>query len=147
MPKQEESKTVNYSKDQMFDLVADIDRYDEFLPWCNNSKIINTSIKDDIKIVIADLEIGYDQFVYTYRSEVKLHKDKSEINVRNLDGPFKYLENNWKFVTVNESECEIQFKIDFELNIRLFDILMRKFFDLAFQRMVDAFISRANEIY
>ena len=60
MPKQEESKTVNYSKDQMFDLVADIDRYDEFLPWCNSSKIINTSIKDDIKIVIADLEIGYD---------------------------------------------------------------------------------------
>ena len=147
MPKQEESKTVNYSKDQMFDLVADIDRYDEFLPWCNNSKIINTSVKDDIKIVIADLEIGYDQFVYTYRSEVKLHKDKSEINVRNLDGPFKYLENNWKFVTVNESECEIQFKIDFELNIALFDILMRKFFDLAFQKMVDAFIGRANEIY
>ena len=147
MPKQEESKTVNYSKDQMFDLVADIDRYDEFLPWCNNSKIINTSIKDDIKIVIADLEIGYDQFVYTYRSEVKLHKDKSEINVRNLDGPFKYLENNWKFVTVNESDCEIHFKIDFELNITLFDILMRKFFDLAFQKMVDAFISRANEIY
>ena len=147
MPKQEESKTVNYSKDQMFDLVADIDRYDEFLPWCNNSKIINTSIKDDIKIVIADLEIGYDQFVYTYRSEVKLHKDKSEINVRNLDGPFKYLENNWKFVSVNESKCEIKFKIDFELNITLFDILMRKFFDLAFQKMVDAFISRANEIY
>ena len=147
MPKQEESKTVNYSKDQMFDLVADIDRYYEFLPWCNNSKIINTSIKDDIKIVIADLEIGYDQFVYTYRSEVKLHKDKSEINVRNLDGPFKYLENNWKFVTVNEYKCEIQFKIDFELNITLFDILMRKFFDLAFQKMVDAFISRANEIY
>ena len=147
MPKQEGSKTVNYSKDQMFDLVADIDRYDEFLPWCNNSKIINTSIKDDIKIVIADLEIGYDQFVYTYRSEVKLHKDKSEINVRNLDGPFKYLENNWKFVTVNESECEIKFKIDFELNITLFDILMKRFFDLAFQKMVDAFISRANEIY
>ena len=147
MPKQEESKTVNYTKDQMFDLVADIDRYDEFLPWCNNSKIINTSIKDDIKIVIADLEIGYDQFVYTYRSEVKLHKDKSEINVRNLDGPFKYLENNWKFVSVNESDCEIQFKIDFELNIALFDILMRKFFDLAFQKMVDAFINRANEIY
>ena len=147
MPKQEESKTVNYSKDQMFDLVADIDRYDEFLPWCNNSKIINTSIKDDIKIVIADLEIGYDQFVYTYRSEVKLHKDKSEINVRNLDGPFKYLENNWKFVSVNESDCEIQFKIDFELNSTFFDILMRKFFDLAFQKMVDAFVSRANEIY
>ena len=147
MPKQEENKIVNYTKDQMFDLVADIDQYSEFLPWCNNSSVIQRKIVNDSEIVIADLEIGYDQFVYTYRSEVKLHKDKSEINVRNLDGPFKYLENNWKFVTVNESECEIQFKIDFELNIRLFDILMRKFFDLAFQKMVDAFISRANEIY
>ncbi len=147
MPKQEESKTVNYTKDQMFDLVADIDRYNEFLPWCNNSKIISTNIEDDKKIVIADLEIGYDQFVYTYRSEVKLHKDKNEINVRNLDGPFKYLENKWKFTTVSEYECEIQFNIDFELNISLLDILMKKFFDLAFQKMVDAFISRANEIY
>jgi coenzyme Q-binding protein COQ10 len=147
MPKQEESKTVSYTKEQMFDLVADIDRYDEFLPWCNNSKIINSSTEGDKKIIIADLEIGYDQFVYTYRSEVKLHKDKTEINVRNLDGPFKYLENNWKFNTLSEHECEIQFNIDFELNISLLDMLMKKFFDLAFQKMVDAFISRANEIY
>ena len=147
MPKQEESKTVRYTKEQMFELVADIDCYDEFLPWCNNSKIINTKKEGDKKIVIADLEIGYDQFVYTYRSEVKLHKDKSEISVRNLDGPFKYLENNWKFVTVSEYECEIQFSIDFELNVSLLDILMKKFFDLAFQKMVDAFISRANDIY
>ena len=147
MPKQEESKIVSYTKDQMFDLVADIDRYDEFLPWCNNSRIINTSAENDKKIVIADLEIGYDQFTYTYRSEVKLLKDKSEINVRNLDGPFKYLENNWKFITVGKNQCEIQFNIDFELNISILDILMKKFFDLAFQKMVDAFINRANEIY
>ena len=147
MPKQEESKTVSYTKEQMFDLVADIDRYDEFLPWCNNSKIISSSTEGDKQIIIADLEIGYDQFVYTYRSEVKLHKDKTEINVRNLDGPFKYLENNWKFNTVSEHECEIQFSIDFELNISLLDMLMKRFFDLAFQKMVDAFISRANEIY
>ena len=147
MPKQEESKTVRYTKDQMFDLVADIDRYDEFLPWCNNSKIISAKKEGDKKIVIADLEIGYDQFVYTYRSEVKLYEDKSQINVRNLDGPFKYLENNWKFITVSENECEIQFNIDFELNISLLDILMKKFFDLAFQKMVEAFINRAKEIY
>ena len=147
MPKQEESKTVSYTKEQMFDLVADIDSYDKFLPWFNKSKIINTSTEGDKKIIIADLEIGYDQFVYTYRSEVKLHKDKSEINVRNLDGPFKYLENNWKFITVSECECEIKFNIDFELNVSLLDMLMKKFFDLAFQKMVDAFIGRAKEIY
>ncbi len=147
MPKQEESKIVSYTKDQMFDLVADIDRYDEFLPWCNNSKIVNTKMDGEKKIIIADLEIGYDQFVYTYRSEVKLHEDKSQINVRNLDGPFKYLENSWKFITVNDYECEIQFYIDFELNVSLLDILMKKFFDLAFQKMVNAFVARANDIY
>ena len=117
MPKQKESKIVNFTKDQMFDLVADIDRYSEFLPWCNNSKIISKKIEDNQETVIADLEIGYDQFVYTYRSEVILHANKSEINVRNLDGPFKYLQNNWKFIKINESECEIQFFIDFELNV------------------------------
>ena len=147
MPKQEENKIVSYTKNQMFDLVADIDRYDEFLPWCNKSKVINEKKEGDEKIVIADLEIGYDQFVYTYRSEVKLHEDKSQINVRNLDGPFKYLKNSWKFTTVNESECEIQFNIDFELNVSFLDILMKKFFDLAFQKMVDSFVTRANEIY
>ena len=147
MPKQEESKTVSYTKDQMFDLVADIDRYDEFLPWCNNSKIINTSIEGDKKIVIADLEIGYDQFIYTYRSEVILFNDKSQIKVKNLDGPFKYLENNWRFVEINDNDSKIYFDIDFELNISLLDILMKKFFDLAFQKMTQAFIERANDIY
>ena len=147
MPKQEESKTVSYTKDQMFDLVADIDRYDEFLPWCNNSKIINVSIEGDKKIVIADLEIGYDQFIYTYRSEVILFNDKSQIKVKNLDGPFKYLENNWRFVEINDNDCKIYFDIDFELNISLLDILMKKFFDLAFQKMTQAFIERANDIY
>tara|TARA_Y100000816_G_C25722077_1_gene380699 strand:+ start:131 stop:574 length:444 start_codon:yes stop_codon:yes gene_type:complete len=147
MPKQEERKTVNYTKDQMFDLVANIDQYSEFLPWCNNSRIIDRKIEEDREIVIADLEIGYDQFVYTYRSEVILNLDKSKISVRNLDGPFKYLVNNWKFIYVDQNKCEIQFDIDFELNISLLDILMKKFFDLAFQKMVDAFINRANEIY
>ena len=112
----------------------------------NNPKIINTSIDGNKKIVIGFRDrLLINLFIPIV---VKLnHKDKSEINVRNLDGPFKYLENNWKFIAVNEFECEIQFNIDFELNVRLFDILMKKFFDLAFQKMVDAFISRANDIY
>jgi len=147
MPQQKESKIVKYTKEQMFDLVSDIDRYSEFLPWCNNSKIIERKMEEGYEIVIADLEIGYDQFVYTYRSEVILHMNKSEINVRNLDGPFKYLENNWKFVQISKKECNIIFSIDFELNVSLLDILMKKFFDLAFQKMVEAFISRADEIY
>ena len=147
MPKQEESKTVSYTKEQMFDLVADIDSYSEFLPWCNDSKVIDRKIDNDREIIIADLEIGYDQFVYTYRSEVTLQLDKSEISVSNIDGPFNYLENNWKFVKAGQNKCKIYFYIDFELNISFFDILMKKFFNLAFQKMVDAFINRANDIY
>ncbi len=147
MPKQSENKIVSFSKEQMFDLVADIDKYSEFLPWCNNSNIISREMGEDIELVIADLEIGYDQFVYTYRSEVKLNLDKSIIKVKNLDGPFKYLENIWEFRELDEKSCEINFDIDFELNISLLDILMKKFFDLAFQKMSDAFIERAREIY
>ena len=147
MPKQEESKVVPFTKEQMFDLVADIDNYKEFLPWCNNSKVIKRETIDDVEVLIADLEIGYDQFVYTYRSEVKLSNDKSSIKVINLDGPFKYLKNNWKFKEMSNNNCEVQFDIDFELNVSLLDLLMRKFFDLAFQKMVEAFINRAEEVY
>ena len=147
MPKQEEKQLVAYTKDQMFDLVSNIDEYKEFLPWCNDSKIISRERFDDYEVVIADLEIGYDQFVYTYRSEVKLAKDKSSINVKNLDGPFKYLTNEWKFADIDENNSEIEFMIDFELNLSLLDVLMKKFFNLAFQRMVSAFIDRAKEIY
>ena len=147
MPRQNESKIVPFTKEQMFDLVADIDKYHEFLPWCNQSKIIKRSLEGDNEIINADLEIGYDQFIYTYRSEVLLYLDKSEINVRNIDGPFKYLKNNWKFSELENNNCKIDFSIDFELNVKLFDILMSKFFNLAFQKMVEAFIERAEEIY
>ena len=147
MPKQNEKKIVSFSREQMFDLVSDIDRYNEFLPWCTDFKIIKREIVNDVEIIIADLEIGYDQFVYTYRSEVKLYLDKSKINVKNLDGPFKYLDNSWKFTDINNVSCEIDFYIDFELNVKLLDFLMKKFFDLAFQKMVDAFVDRAEEIY
>ena len=131
----------------MFDLVSNIDEYKEFLPWCNDSKIISRDRFGDHEVVIADLEIGYDQFVYTYRSEVRLAKDKSQINVKNLDGPFKYLTNEWKFADIDENNSEIEFMIDFELNLSLLDVLMKKFFSLAFQKMVSAFIDRAKEIY
>ena len=146
MPKQEESKTVRYTKDQMFDLVADIDRYDEFLPWCNNSKIISAKKEGDKKIVIADLEIGYDQFVYTYRSEVELHEDKSQINVRNLDGPFNYLENIWKF-TEKDNVTEVTFDVDFELKNKFLNIIMTKSFQFGLDKIADAFQKRAEELF
>tara|TARA_Y100000590_G_scaffold387740_1_gene461565 strand:+ start:794 stop:1237 length:444 start_codon:yes stop_codon:yes gene_type:complete len=147
MPKQNEEKIVSFTKDQMFDLVADIEKYSEFLPWCNKSTIINKQTNDDNLNVVADLEIGYGQFVYIYRSNVIMDNQKNYIKVNHLDGPFNYLNNEWKFEQVSQSSSKIIFSIDFELNIKFFDTLITKFFDKAFQKMVDSFHQRAEDIY
>ena len=147
MPKQNEEKIVSFTKDQMFDLVADIDNYSEFLPWCNKSSIIKQESNDETFNVIADLEIGYGQFIYTYRSNVTMDKNKNYIKVNHLEGPFNYLENEWNFEHTPNTSQNINFSIDIELNIKIFDILITKFFDKAFQKMVDSFHERAEDIY
>ncbi len=147
MPNQNEEKIVSFTKEQMFDLVADIDKYSEFLPWCNKSTIINREIKDNASIVIADLEIGYGQFNYTYRSNVVMDINKNFIKVNHLEGPFNYLENEWRFEEISSTTSKIIFSINFELNIKVFDVLITKFFDKAFQKMVDSFHQRAEDIY
>ena len=147
MPKQNEEKIVSFTKDQMFDLVADINNYSEFLPWCNKSSIIKQESNDDTFNVIADLEIGYGQFIYTYRSNVTMDKNKNYIKVNHLEGPFNYLENEWKFEEISKTSSKIIFSIDFELNIKIFDVLITKFFDKAFQKMVNSFHQRAEDIY
>ena len=147
MPKQNEEKIVSFTKDQMFDLVADIDKYSEFLPWCNKSTIINKVSNEETLNAIADLEIGYGQFIYTYRSNVIMDNNKNYIKVNHLEGPFNYLNNNWIFEEISKTSSKIIFSIDFELNIKIFDILITKFFDTAFKKMVDSFHQRAENIY
>jgi len=147
MPKQNEEKIVSFNKEQMFNLVADIDKYSDFLPWCNKSTIIKSEVVGENTIVVADLEIGYGQFIYTYRSNVILDKSKNFIKVNHIEGPFNYLENEWRFEEISSESSKITFSIDFELNVKIFDILITKFFDKAFQKMVDSFHQRAEEIY
>ena len=144
MPKQNEEKIVSFTKDQMFDLVADIDNYSEFLPWCNKSSIIKQESNDDTFNLIADLEIGYGQIIYTYRSNVTMDKNKNYIKVNHLEGPFNYLENEWKFEEISKTSSKIIFSIDFEFNIMIFDILITKFFDKAFQKM---WVDHTMELY
>ena len=147
MPKQNEEKIVSFNKEQMFNLVADIDKYSDFLPWCNKSTIIKSEVVGQNTIVVADLEIGYGQLIYTYRSNVILDKSKNFIKVNHIEGPFNYLENEWRFEEISSKSSKITFSIDFELNVKIFDILITKFFDKAFQKMVDSFHQRAEEIY
>ena len=148
MPKHNEKKIVKFTSIQMFDLVADINNYDLFLPWCNNSKIIEISkTDDDTEHLIADLEIGYKNLVYIYRSSVQLDRKNLSIDVSFIHGPFKHLKNRWIFKEFNNDKCEIDFFIDFELSIGIFNLLISRFFNQAFSKMVSSFEKRANQIY
>ena len=148
MPKHFEKKIVNFTAKQMYEIVADIDNYREFLPWCNDSKIIEvTNIDNEKKTLIADLEIGYKDLVYTYRSNVLLNKQELTIKVDFVHGPFKNLDNSWIFKKIDDQSCEIEFFIDFELNVGVLNLLINKFFDKAFKKMVNSFEDRANQIY
>ena len=148
MPKHFEKKIVNFTAKQMYELVADIDNYREFLPWCNDSKIIEvTNIDNEKKTLIADLEIGYKDLVYTYRSNILLNNQELTIKVDFVHGPFKNLDNSWIFKKIDDQSCEIEFFIDFELNVGVLNLLISKFFDKAFKKMVNSFENRANQIY
>jgi coenzyme Q-binding protein COQ10 len=148
MPKHFEKKIVNFTAKQMYELVADIDNYREFLPWCNDSKIIEvTNIDNEKETLIADLEIGYKDLVYTYRSNVLLNNQELTIKVDFVHGPFKNLDNSWIFKKIDDQSCEIEFFIDFELNVGVLNFLISKFFDKAFKKMVNSFENRANQIY
>ena len=148
MPKHSEKKIIKYTALQMFDLVADIDSYHLFLPWCNNSRIVKKTKSDaDIEHLIADLEIGYKNLVYIYRSDVSLDRKNLSINISFIHGPFKHLKSRWFFKVLNSNTCEIDFFIDFELNIGVFNILISRFFSKAFNKMVSSFENRASQIY
>ena len=148
MPKHSEKKTVKFTTLQMFDLVADINNYHLFLPWCNNSRIIEITKSDDnTEHLIADLEIGYKNLVYIYRSNVLLDRKNLLIDVNFVHGPFKSLKNSWSFKELNNDTCEIDFFIDFELSIGVFNLLISRFFNQAFNKMVGSFEKRASQIY
>lgn len=148
MPIESKESIVPFTQDQMFDLVSNIDSYDQFLPWCNKSTVISKKpLKDGSFEMIADLEIGYKSLTYTYRSIVFLSADKNYIEVTNIEGPFNHLINKWSFEALPDQKCKINFFIDFEIKIKMFNVLISEFFETAFKRMVNSFESRARDIY
>lgn len=142
MPKHSERKHLPYTAEQMFDLVADVGRYPEFLPWCRAARIKH---RDD-HLLVADLVIGFKGITEKFTSRVILDRPTSSIDVSYEEGPFKYLENHWKFMN-NENGCAIDFHVDFEFRSRLLEHLMGLVFTEAVKRMVAAFESRADSLY
>ena len=141
MPTHSEKRHLPYSTEEMYELVADIEQYGSFLPWCKSCKIFR---RED-NVLYADLTIGYKIFKETFTSRVTL-TPKKRIDVNYLNGPFKYLDNHWIF-TPNENGCTIDFYIDFEFKSKLLQKIMQGFFSDAVHHMVRAFERRAKHLY
>lgn len=141
MPQHTEKRFLPYSAEQLFDLVADIERYPEFLPWCVGARIL----RRDGDVLKADVIVGFKMLRETFTSKVTLNR-ASDIQVEYQKGPFKHLDNKWNFVAM-DGGCEIDFFIDFEFRSRLLRNIMGPLFGEAVRRMVDAFESRAKAVY
>lgn len=135
-----------YSAQQMYDLVADVGRYPEFLPWCAAARIRNVTTDQKPQIIDADLVIAFKVFRERFGSRVTLDAENTEILVEYLDGPFKYLKNNWKFVQT-ETGCDVDFYVDFEFKSKVLQKLIGVVFGEAMRRIVRAFEDRAKQLY
>ena len=146
MPKASVKRFIECKKDQLIDLVLDIEKYPEFVPFCLNSKIYEKKEKNDLIFIIADLTIGKGPFKDTYKSDVKFDKKKDYIYVTNIDGPLKYLENKWHFNEQNNI-TEISFEVDFELKNDFLNIIMTRSFQFGLNKIADAFQKRAEDLF
>ncbi len=146
MPKASVKRLIECKKDQLIDLVLDIEKYPEFVPFCLASHVYEKNTKDNLTLIIADLTIGKGPFKDTYKSDVKYNKDKSSIAVTNIAGPLKHLENNWYF-NEEENGTEILFDIDFEIENKFLNVLMSKSFEYGLNKIADAFQKRAKTLY
>ncbi|WP_427023233.1 type II toxin-antitoxin system RatA family toxin [Aureimonas ureilytica] len=146
MPKFESSRIVKHTPREMFDLVADVERYPEFLPLCQRLVVRSRKERDDKTLLIADMTVAYKLIRETFTSQVLLKPSDLEIDVKYVDGPFRYLENRWLFKP-HPDGCEVVFFIDYEFKSRTLGLLMGSMFDFAFRRFSTAFEERADRIY
>ena len=125
--------------------MLDIEKYPEFIPFCLASKVYERKNKGDKILIIADLTIGKGPFSDTYKSDVRFNKKNDTINVTNIDGPLKHLQNNWKFVETDYT-TEVYFDVDFEIKNKFLNLLMEKSFEFGLNKIADAFQKRAETI-
>jgi coenzyme Q-binding protein COQ10 len=141
MPTHAEQRVLPYTPEQLFALVADIERYPEFLPWCADARIKERGAD----LIVADLIIGFRMFRERFTSRVALDRPR-RIDVAYAEGPFRYLNNHWVFEKVSGG-CRIDFFVDFEFKSRLLQKVIELLFSEAVRRMVGAFEKRARDLY
>ena len=146
MPKASVRRLIECKKEQLIDLVLDIEKYPIFVPFCLGAKIHEKKEQGDLLLIVADLTIGKGPFKDTYKSDVKFNKKEDSIYVTNLDGPLKYLENKWYFKEDNKW-TEVYFEVDFELKNHFLNIIMTKSFQFGLNKIADAFQKRAEKLF
>jgi coenzyme Q-binding protein COQ10 len=162
MPQFSTRRRVRHSADDMFDLVADVERYPEFVPLCRAMRIVRRTQLADREIVVAEMEVAYKLIREKFTSRVTLIRGERTILVEYLDGPFQRMENRWTFRPIGEARggwaagaapgagspaCEVEFFISYEFRSRALGLLMGAMFDTAFRRFASAFESRADAVF
>ena len=141
MPTHAETKLVPYRPEQLFDLVADVGKYPQFLPWCVGARVRTRTDTESV----ADLTIGFGPFRESFTSRVELYRPH-RVRVRYENGPFRYLKNQWTF-SADPKGCRVDFFVDFEFRSRLLQAAIGVVFNEAVRLMVNAFLKRAREVY
>ena len=147
MPQFETRRIVKHSPEQMYALVADVERYPEFLPLCEALAIRSRRERDDKTLLVADMTVGYKAIRETFTTQVLLAPAERAIDVKYIEGPFRYLDNRWRFEPAGEGGCSVHFFIDYEFKSRILGAVMGSMFDRAFRMFSEAFEKRADEIY
>ncbi|MET0971080.1 MAG: SRPBCC family protein [Tardiphaga sp.] len=149
MPRFSSKRHVRHSASQMFDLVADVERYPEFVPLCKALKIRQRTpnAADGTEVIVADMTVSFKLVQEAFTSRVTLDRPNLKIMVEYLRGPFSNLENRWTFEARSETECDVGFFINYEFKSRMLAMLMGTMFDAAFQRFAAAFEKRADQVY
>ena len=145
MPKASVKRLIDNKKDKLIEFVLDIEKYPEFVPFCQGSKVYEKKQEGDLTLIVADLTIGKGPFVDTYKSNVKFNKKDDTIFVTNIDGPLNYLENNWKFEKQGDL-TEVTFDVDFEIKNKFLNILMTKSFQFGLEKIAHVFQKRAESL-
>ena len=139
-------KIISCKKKQLIEMVLDIEKYPEFVPWCIEGKIEDKNESTDLITFKGDLKVGKSLLNETFSSHVSYYKEKDKIIVTNLDGPLKHLKNEWVFKEVNNA-TQLEFFIDFELKNPILNSIMKKSFELGLNKIAKSFEERAIKLY
>src|SRR5882757_8981920 len=147
MPQFSTKRRVGHSAADMFDLVADVERYPEFVPLCRAMRVMRRTKTEDREVIVAQMTVAYKLIRETFTSRVTLDRERLQILVEYLDGPFSRMENQWHFHEVSEATCDVEFFIAYEFKSRTLGLLMGSVFDAAFRRFASAFEHRADLVF